>query len=70
MVLPKNILNKYFKIKYFRNFVLPFLYLDSILNTFKKKMTLIADGILKIRTPKNVFSWMSKKYRFRGPFEK
>ena len=28
--------------------------LDSILNIFKKKMTLIGDVFLKLRTPKNV----------------
>ena len=37
-------------------FFLPFLYLDSISNIFKKKMILIADGFLNLRTPKNVVS--------------
>ena len=40
--------------KYFRNFFLHFLNLDSILNIFEKKMTLIADVFLNLRTPKNV----------------
>ena len=31
-------------------------------------MTLIADVFLKVRTPKNVVKQMSKKSRFRGPF--
>ena len=35
---------------------LPFLYLDLISNIFKKKMILIADGFLNLRTPKNVVS--------------
>ena len=33
---------------------LNFLILDWILNIFKKKMTLIADGFLNLQTPKNV----------------
>ena len=36
----------------------------------KKKMTLIVDVFLKLRTPKNLFREMSKKSRFRGAFEK
>ena len=36
----------------------------------KKKMTLIGDVFLKLRTPKNVVRSMSKKSRFRRPFEK
>ena len=58
------------KQKHFLNFYLPFLYLDSISKIFKKKMTVIADGILNLRTLKNVVSWMSKKSRFRAPFDK
>ena len=45
------------KEKYFLEFFfffLHFLNLDSILNIFKKKMTLIADVFLNLRTPKNV----------------
>ena len=40
--------------KSFQNFFLHFLNLHSILNIFKKKITLIADVISNLRTPKNV----------------
>ena len=40
--------------KYFLDFFLHFLSLDSILNSSKKKMTLITDVFLNLRTPKNV----------------
>ena len=33
-------------------------------------MTLIADLFPKFGTPKNVVRYMSKKSRFRGPFDK
>ena len=39
--------------KYFLNLFLHFLNLDSILKIFKKKMTLIADVFLNLRTAKN-----------------
>ena len=42
------------KKKIFSNFFFHFLNLDSILNFFKKKMTLIADIFLNMLTPKNV----------------
>ena len=32
-------------------------------------MTLIADLFPKLRTPKNVVRYMSKKFRFKGPFD-
>ena len=51
-------------------FFLDFRYLDSILNIFKKKATLIADVFLNLRTPKNVVRSMSKESRLRGPFDK
>ena len=35
---------------------------------FQKKMTLIADLFPKLRTPKNVVRYMSKKSCFKGPF--
>ena len=58
----KNVLNFFF---------LDFRYLDSILNIFKKKATLIADVFLKIMYfPKNVVRSMSKESRLRGPFDK
>ena len=40
----------------------------QILNILKKKMTLIADVFAKFQIPKNVVRQMSKKSRFRGPF--
>ena len=36
----------------------------------KKEMTLIADLFLKLRTPENVVRYMSKKSRFKGPFDR
>ena len=33
-------------------------------------MTLIADSLPKLRTPKNVVTYMSKKSRFKGPFDR
>ena len=40
------------KRKIFAEFFLHFLNLDSTFNIFKKKKTFIADGFLKLRTPK------------------
>ena len=42
------------KEKYLLNFFLHFLNLDSILHIFKKKMVLIADVFLSLRSQKNV----------------
>ena len=36
----------------------------------KKEMTLIADLFLKLRTPENVVRYISKKSRFKGPFDR
>ena len=33
-------------------------------------MTLIADFFPKLRTPENVARYMSKKSRFKGPFDR
>ena len=46
--------------------------LNSIvkLEHFQKKINLIADVFLKIRSPKNVVKQISKKSPFRGPFDK
>ena len=44
--------------------------LHHLLNIFKKKMTLIADLFPKLRTPKNVVRYISKKPRFKGPFDR
>ena len=49
-----NIFRRNYLIKYFLNIFLHFRNLDSILNFFKTKTTLIADVFLNLRTPKNV----------------
>ena len=51
-------------------FFVPFLNLVSILNIFKKSMTVIADVFPILWTPKNMVRWTSKKSRLRGSFEK
>ena len=56
--------------KLFLNFLLRFRSLDSILNVCKNKMTFIADLFPILRTPKNVVRYMSKKSRFKGPFDR
>ena len=33
-------------------------------------MTFIADSFRKLRTPKNVVRYLSKKSRFKGPFDR
>ena len=33
-------------------------------------MTFIADSFSKLRTPKNVVRYLSKKSRFKGPFDR
>ena len=58
------------KEKLFLHFILHLRSLHSILNIFKKQMTLIADVFLNLRTPKNVVRVMSKKTRFSGLFDK
>ena len=40
------------------------------MNILQKKMTLIADVFPKLRTQKNLFRWMPKKYRLKGSFKK
>ena len=37
---------------------------------FQKKRTVIADVFWKLQTQKNVVTYMSKKSRLRGPFDK
>ena len=37
---------------------------------FQKKMTLVAYLFPKLRTPKNVVRYMSKKSRFKVPFDR
>ena len=55
--------------KLFLNFFLHFRNRHEILNICDKKMTFIADLFAKLRTPKNVVTYMSKKSRFKGPFD-
>ena len=55
--------------KLFLNFFLDFRNRHEILNICDKKMTFIADLFAKLRTPKNVVRYMSKKSRFEGPFD-
>ena len=54
--------------KLFLEFFLHFPNLHEILNIFKKKMTFIADLFPKLRTPKDVVRYLSKKSRFKGTF--
>ena len=56
--------------KIFVNYFLHFGNLHEILNICKKKMTFIADLFAKLRTPKNVVRYMSKKSRFKGLFDR
>ena len=49
------------------NKVLHFRNVHEILNIFKKKMTLVAYLFPKLRTPKNMVRYMSKKSRFKVP---
>ena len=55
--------------KLFLNFFLVFRNVHEIFNICKKKMTFIADLFPKLRTPKNVVRYMSKKSCFKGPFD-
>ena len=76
LFLRETIYCNIFRCNYHRNkkllpdFFLYFRNLDSILNIFKKKMTLIADAFLNLRTLKNLVRSFSKNSRFRGAFEK
>ena len=66
-----QIRSKYLKNKkLFPNYFLHFRNLHEISNILKKKMSFIADLFAKLRTPKNVVRYMSKKSRFQGPFDK
>ena len=55
--------------KLFLNFFLHFRNRHEIRNICDKKMTFIADLFAKLRTPKIVLRDMSKKCRFKGPFD-
>ena len=56
--------------KLFLNFFLFFQNLHEILNICKKKVSFIAALFAKLRTPKNVVSYLSKMLRFKGPFDR
>ena len=56
--------------KLFLNFCLHFRNRYEILNIFEKKMTFIADLFAKLRTPKDVVRYLSKKSRFKGLFDR
>ena len=56
--------------KLFLEFFLHFPNLHEILNICKKKMTFIADLFPKLRTPKDVVRYLSKKSRFKGTFDR
>ena len=58
------------KQKAFYPFFLAFSKCALNLKHFQKKMTLIADFFPKLRTPENVARYMSKKSRFKGPFDR
>ena len=54
----------------FSQFFLAFSKSALNLEHFQKKMTLIADLFPKLRTAKNVVRYMSKKSRFKVPFDR
>ena len=58
------------KQKAFPEFFLAFSKCTLNFEHFQKKMTLIADLFPKLRTPKNVVRYLSKKARFKGPFDR
>ena len=53
----------------FLNFFLHFRNRQEILNICNKKMSFIADLFPKLRTPKNVLRYLSKKSPCKGPFD-
>ena len=56
--------------KAFSQFFLPFSKCTLHFEHFQKKMTLVAYLFPKLRTPKNVVRYMSKKSRFKVPFDR
>ena len=58
------------KQKPFAQFFLPFSKCTLNFEHFQKKMPLIADLFPILRTPKNVLRYLSKKSRFKGPFDR
>ena len=76
LFLTENIWGNQFRSNYlkneklFLNYLLHFRNLHEILNICKKKTSFIADLFVKLRTPKNVVRYMSKKSRSKGPFDR
>ena len=76
LFLTENIWRNQFGSNYLKNeklFLYYFLHFRNrheILNIWKKQMSFIADLFAKLRTPKNVVRYMSKKSRFKGPFDR
>ena len=76
LFLTENIWGNQFRSNYlkneklFLNRLLHFRNLHEILNICKKKMSFIADLFVKLRTPKNVVRYMSKKSRSKGSFDR
>ena len=58
------------KQKAFSQFFLPFSKSTLNFEHLQKKMTFMADLFPKLRTPKNVVRYLSKKSRFKGLFDK
>ena len=56
-------------LKLFLNYFSRFRNIHEILTICNKKMSFIADLFAKLRTPKNVVRYLSKKSRFKGPFD-
>ena len=58
------------KQKAFSEFFLPFSKFTLNFEHLQKKTTFIADLFPKLRTPKNLVGYISKKFRFKGPFDR
>ena len=56
--------------KVFLHFIFPFSKSTLNFKHFQTKRTLIAQVFPKLRTPKNLIRYMSKKSRIRGPFDR
>ena len=54
----------------FSDFFLAFSKATLNFEHLQKKMTFIADSFPNLRTPKNVVRYLSKKSRFKGPFDR
>ena len=76
LFLTENIWHHQFRSNYlkneklFLNYFLHFRNIYEILNICKKKMSFIADLFRKLRTPKDVVRYLSKKSRFKGTFDR